>query len=57
MSLPLVVMAAVAAILDDLVQNWEKTRAIHVLVPLVKFGDDPTNAFLVKCGTNGRTQE
>ena len=31
--------------------------AIHVLVPLVKFRDDPTYIFWVKCETDGRTDK
>ena len=41
-------MGAVGAILDDLVKTESKNfGAIHVLVPFVKFGDDPTNTFWV----------
>ena len=47
---------AVVAILDDLVKNEKMSVAtsIHVLVPLEKFGHDPTNTLWVNCVTDGR---
>ena len=33
----------------------KKSGAIHVLVTLEKFGDDPTNTFGVKCVTDRQT--
>ena len=36
-------------------EKKKTSKAIHVLVPLVKFGDDSTYSFWVKCVMEGRT--